>query len=72
MTSKTGWSDSRPPSQDIDLFVQYHIVKRGETLVSIAEAYYGDARFNAAIFDANRDILAGHEELLPGQKLRIP
>jgi nucleoid-associated protein YgaU len=65
-------SNPAPAPTDIENFLQYHIVKRGETLSKIAEAYYGDSSHAAALFEANSDVLSESEEIFPGQKLRIP
>jgi nucleoid-associated protein YgaU len=74
MIRKLNWFHSSPvpAPTDIENFLQYHIVKRGETLSKIAEAYYGDSRHAAALFEANSDVLSESEEIFPGQKLRIP
>jgi nucleoid-associated protein YgaU len=65
-------SNPAPPPTNIDNFLQYHIVKRGETLSKIAEAYYGDPSHAAMLLEANSDVLSQAEEIFPGQKLRIP
>ncbi|MCC6386777.1 MAG: LysM peptidoglycan-binding domain-containing protein [Dehalococcoidia bacterium] len=51
---------------------RYHTVAPGETLVTIAEQYYGDASCAARIFDANQDRLANPDLIYPGQELAIP
>jgi nucleoid-associated protein YgaU len=60
---------SRHSSDD---FMQYHIVKRGETLSKIAAAYYGDANCADSLLEANRDVLSRSDDVFPGQMLRIP
>ena len=70
MNRKPNWLDGRPV--DDDGYSQYHIVKRGETLLKIAADYYGDPSFLDALLAANRDVLAKSAEIFPGQKLRIP
>jgi nucleoid-associated protein YgaU len=72
MIRKPNSLHSNPVPPDFENFLQYHIVKRGETLSKIAEAHYGDSRHAAALLDANRDVLSESEEIFPGQKLRIP
>jgi nucleoid-associated protein YgaU len=48
------------------------VVATGETLATIAEREYGDARQWPRIFEANRDRLSDPNILTPGQKLRLP
>ncbi|SUO93361.1 peptidoglycan-binding protein LysM [Suttonella ornithocola] len=55
-----------------DESVQYHDVKGGETLSSIAKQYYGDANQYMKIFEANKPMLTNPDKIYPGQKLRIP
>jgi hypothetical protein len=58
--------------QDPYLGFAVHVVRRGETLSSIAEQWYGDpARFRT-IFEANRNQLEDPDVIVPGQELRIP
>jgi nucleoid-associated protein YgaU len=52
--------------------MQYHIVKRGETLSTIAAAYYGDSALAASLLAANRDVLSNTHDVFPGRMLRIP
>src|SRR3712207_6749270 len=47
-------------------------VRRGDTLSSIAEEFYGDPNRFRTIFQANRDVLTDPDVILPGQELRIP
>jgi nucleoid-associated protein YgaU len=49
-----------------------HTVHEGETLGSIAARYYGTPSAFTRIFEANRDILANPNRIMPGQSLRIP
>jgi len=70
MIRKADWFDASP--RDQRAYFQYHIVKRGETLLKIAEDYYGDASFLDTLVDANRDVLAESPNIFPGQKLRLP
>jgi nucleoid-associated protein YgaU len=70
MIRQPNWFDGRPA--DDEAYFQYHIVKRGETLLKIAADYYGDPSFIDALLSANRDVLAESAEIFPGQKLRIP
>lgn len=50
-----------------------HIVKKGETLSSIAAAEYKHGKFWGFIFEANRKQLGGNPDMLkPGMKLIVP
>ncbi len=49
-----------------------HTLAEGETLFSLAERYYGDKSRAAQIFQANRHILHGPDDLKPGTLLIIP
>jgi nucleoid-associated protein YgaU len=51
---------------------QWHEVKKGDTLLKIAEKYYGDPGLYTTIFEANRDKLKDPNLIRIGQKLRIP
>jgi hypothetical protein len=50
--------------------VYAHVVRAGESLASIAQAYYGDARRELVLADENG--LPDDEPLLPGTRLVIP
>ena len=47
-------------------------VKAGDTLGSIAQRIYGDARYSSVIHRANTDILPDPNKLRPGMKLIVP
>lgn len=47
-------------------------VKSGDTLGSIAQRIYGDARYSSVIHRANTDILPDPNKLRPGMKLIVP
>jgi 5'-nucleotidase len=48
-------------------------VKSGDTLLTIAEQFYGDGTVWRRIYDANRDVIgADPDRLSLGMKLRIP
>ncbi len=49
-----------------------HRVARGETLATIAQAYYGDASKWAVIYSHNERYIANPNQLDPGQELVIP
>ena len=49
-----------------------YVVKSGDTLGSIAQKNYGNARYSNVIFKANSDILKNPDKLRPGMKLIIP
>jgi nucleoid-associated protein YgaU len=48
------------------------VVAPGETLVSLAERFYGDPLVARRIWEANRDRLRSPELLVPGMELRLP
>ncbi len=48
------------------------MVREGETLSGIAQAFYGDPSLLPRIFEANRHLLTDPDLILPGQVLRIP
>lgn len=49
-----------------------HVVKRGETLGTIAKHWYGDPKKYSAIFMANRDVIEDMNVIEPGWELVIP
>ena len=49
-----------------------HTVESGDTLSSIADAFYGDPSKFRIIFAANRNQLDDPDVIVPGQVLRIP
>jgi nucleoid-associated protein YgaU len=49
-----------------------HTVKRGDTLYTLAEKYYGDGSLWQHIHDANKKVLPNPNRLEVGQKLVIP
>ncbi len=53
---------------------QYRVVtvKKGDTLASLAEKYYGNPMDFQRIVRVNRDIRGSHSHLHPGQKVIIP
>ncbi len=53
-------------------FVQYHVVKSGDTLSKIAGQYYGDESLYPKIFEANRQLIKNPDLIQVGWKLRIP
>jgi nucleoid-associated protein YgaU len=50
----------------------FHIVRKGETLSSIAQKYYGNPPQWRKILSANRKTIAQPNSLTPGTKLIIP
>ena len=59
-----------PPEQK--RVIRYHIVRRGETLSSIAQQYYQSSQQWKKILDANKDIIENEHRLTNGAKLIIP
>ena len=49
-----------------------HVVRRGESLWSIAAEVVGDPWLWPALYRANRDQIADPHTLYPGQRLAIP
>lgn len=49
-----------------------YTVQPGDTLISIAEKFYGDPKAFTDIFNANQDVIADPYNLAPGTDLYIP
>jgi nucleoid-associated protein YgaU len=49
-----------------------HVVQEGETLESIARAYYGDEGSAVTLYEANRDQIRDPKQLRAGQILIVP
>lgn len=52
--------------------IRYHTVKQGETLATISKDYYGDEKYLAAIYQANRQYIDNMNQIFAGQMLAIP
>lgn len=63
-----GPAPSPPPQPE---FTEY-VIRDGDTLSGIAQAFYGNAAMKDAIFRANRDRLTSPDRLRVGDRLRIP
>jgi nucleoid-associated protein YgaU len=50
----------------------FYTVREGDTLSKIAREHYGDAMKYPQIFEANRPLLKGPDQIQPGQVLRLP
>jgi nucleoid-associated protein YgaU len=61
--------DNREPTPEPN---KMYRVKDGDSLSGIAYDVYGDHRSFDRIYDANRNVIANPDELLPGQELIIP
>ena len=51
---------------------RYHVVKKKETLYSLAQNYYGDQSKWKMIYEANRATIKDPNVIFEGQKLVIP
>lgn len=51
---------------------QYHVVKSGDTLYTIAQQYYGDSKRFIDIYEANKSSVESDYSLTTGQRLLIP
>ena len=78
---KTTPSDGKKPSVKCPSNVKYeltgetktHIVKKGETLSSIAQKEYQNGHLWGILFRANRELLKGNANLIrPGMKITVP
>jgi len=58
-----------PPVQEK---TEYYIIKKGDTLSSIAKQFYKKASEYPRIFEANREVIKDANLIYPGQKIRIP
>ena len=52
--------------------IKFIVVKKGDTLSTIANNVYGDKSSYKKIRDANRDIIKDTNKIFAGQRLRIP
>jgi nucleoid-associated protein YgaU len=52
--------------------MRYHIVKKGDTLASIAYKIYGQSKDYIKLYEANPDILRRADQIYIGQRLRVP
>ena len=60
------------PSRSPDGMADAYRVRAGDSLVSIAQAIYGDANMTGPLYAANADQLADPRDLAPGQVLVLP
>ncbi|MCR8549051.1 LysM peptidoglycan-binding domain-containing protein [Salipiger sp. P9] len=51
---------------------ELYVVQAGDSLVSIAQALYGDVNMTGPLFAANQALLARPDDLRPGQTLILP
>lgn len=66
-------SDSSTFEQSSPITTQrFHVVRKGDTLSSISQKYYGSTKKVDKIFEANRSILKSKNSLKIGMKLAIP
>lgn len=52
--------------------IREHTVRPGETLYSIAEAYYGSGEYAAFIFRHNDTVIQDPNRIYPAQVITIP
>lgn len=55
----------------VQMKVEYYVIKKGDTLSAIAKQYYGKANSYPKIFEANREVIKDPDLIFPGQKIRI-
>lgn len=78
-------SDEGPPPEVVvipvvfgraldETYLGFHprTVRPGDTLSGLAQAFYGDSTLFPRIFEANRNLIADPDLIVPGQVLRIP
>lgn len=71
--SMNGSAGATPPaSSETPADDTTYTVKSGDSLSSIAETYYGDARLWKTIYEANKSIIKNANVIYPGQVLTIP
>jgi nucleoid-associated protein YgaU len=61
-----------PAPAQVAAIPSVYIVQSGDSLVSIAEAIYGDVNMTGPLFAANQSILNRPDDLRPGQALVLP
>lgn len=72
LTSCNATEGIKPSLGKREEYVRTILVKKGDTLYTLAEKAYGDASYYRLIFDANPKILKSKKDLKIGQVLRIP
>ena len=64
---------SRPPAGAATVAAgRRHTVGPGDTLMKLAQRYYGSRSRWRDIFNANRDVMKSESSLKPGMELKIP
>jgi len=71
-TNVTRAKPSAPGGNITTTDMQTYTVKRGDTLSSISQNFYGDSKDYMRIFDANKSRLNNHNIIRVGQELEIP
>jgi len=78
---KIGQKINLPPKEKLDRKTslssgrdepEVWVVKEGDTLISIARAYFGDSDYAVKIYELNRDQMPTRESLRAGMRLRLP
>lgn len=49
-----------------------YTIEKGDTLSSVAQRFYGKARFWRQIHEANRDTIDNPDRIFPGQTIKLP
>ena len=57
---------------DLSVYTQEYTVQKNDTLQKISQKFYGTTRRWSDIYQANQDVLAGPDQIKPGQVLSIP
>lgn len=62
----------KPPTKPKQPSQKYHVVKKGESIWTIARQYYGKGALWTKIYNANKGIIKNQNVIYPGQRLLIP
>ena len=65
-------SGRKTPKKPVQPKQKYHVVKRGESLLTIARKYYNKSALWTRIYNANKGIIKNPNKIYPGMRLLIP